>query len=274
MIRTLPAQADLATFLSSAQCIAEGADQLLLQGFGKVTASEKADGTLVTATDHAVDEFISAQLASAYPDHAVLSEERNTTYTHKAEYTWVIDPLDGTTNFARGLPIWGVSIALLYFGLPVIGLLSFSSLRERYEAIHTSGAFLNDWPVHTATDDKVDDQHFLMLCTRTARRYRIDTPLKPRILGSAAYHLVAVANGSALAGIESTPKLWDIAAALLVLTEAGGCYHSLDDTLTERAAIFPLAAEAKNYERTSFPILVAANGSILSEMESSVAKQF
>src|SRR5688500_14574926 len=108
MIRTLPAQADLTTFLSSAQRIAEGADQLLLQGFGKVTASQKADGTLVTATDHAVDEFITTQLASAYPDHAILSEERNTTYTPKAKFTWVIDPLDGSTNFARGLPIWGV----------------------------------------------------------------------------------------------------------------------------------------------------------------------
>lgn len=265
---TLPAQADLKTFLSNAQRIAAGADHLLLQGFGQVTASQKADGSLVTQTDHAVDEFVTAQLAASFPDHAVLSEERNTLYDPTAEFSWIIDPLDGTTNFARGLPIWGVSIALLYLGLPVVGLLSFISLHEQYEAVKGSGASLNDIAIHTASDIAADDQHFLMLCTRTPRRYRIDSPLKPRILGSAAYHLAAVASGSALAGIESTPKLWDIAAALLILSEAGGCYRSLDG----RQSIFPLETTAMNYERTSFPIIAAANQAILSELESHIAK--
>lgn len=266
---TLPVHADLATMLITAQQIANGAELLLLQGFGKVTASRKADGSLVTQTDHAVDQFVTTELGNAYPDHAILSEERNTTYSPTQPFTWVIDPLDGTTNFARGIPIWGVSIALLFYGSPVIGLLAFPSLHEHFAAIVTRGATQNDVPIHTAHETTSDDQHFYMLCTRTPRRYRINTPLKPRILGSAAYHIAAVANGSALAGIESTPKLWDIAAALLILTEAGGVYRPLDD----RDAIFPLPAEAMEYERISYPLLMAANQAMLSEMETAIARQ-
>jgi myo-inositol-1(or 4)-monophosphatase len=267
---TRPSLADLQMFLNTAKQLAAGADELLLQGFGKVTASRKADGTLVTQTDHAVDRYLTQELTTRYPDHAVLSEERTTHYDPTAEFSWVIDPLDGTTNFARGLPIWGVSIALLYLGLPVVGLLSFVSLHEQYTALLGAGASFNDLPLHTAAETRADDQHFLMLCTRTPRRYHVDTLLKPRILGSAAYHLVAVANGSALAGIEATPKIWDIAAALLILTEAGGCYRCLDD----RNAIFPLPSAAQDYERTSFPLLTAANLPILQELEATLVKHY
>jgi myo-inositol-1(or 4)-monophosphatase len=262
------AQNDLVALLSTARTIAAGADQLLLQSFGTVTASQKADGTLVTQTDRAADEFITSQLSTAYPDHAIVSEERSTLYDPARQFTWIIDPLDGTTNFARGLPIWGVSIALLVEGILVVGLLSFVSLHERFEAVLGGGATLNALPLRTASNTVVDDQHFLMLCTRTPRRYRIDTPLKPRILGSAAYHLAAVARGSALAGIESTPKVWDIAAALLILTEAGGCYASLDP----QTRIFPLPALSQDYERISFPLVAAANPTILSKVEPAIVK--
>ena len=166
---TFPAQADLAALLTTAQSIARGAEQILLQGFGKVTASQKADGSLVTQTDHAVDDFVTNELSRAFPDHAVLSEERDTTYSPIQDFTWVIDPLDGTTNFARGLPIWGVSIALLFQGSPVVGVLAFSSLHENYSAITGGGAMQNSLPIHTALDNKADDQHFYMLCTRTPR---------------------------------------------------------------------------------------------------------
>ena len=266
---THPSHADLASLLTTAERIAHGVDQILLQGFGKVTASQKADGSLVTQTDHAADEYINQHLSAAYPDHDILSEERNTTYRPAAEFTWVIDPLDGTTNFAHGLPIWGVSIALQHSGVPVIGLVSFPSLREIVQTIKDNGATCNGTPIHTATNEAVDSQHFLMSCTRTQRHYQVNTPLKPRIMGSAAYHIIAVANGSALAGIEATPKLWDIAAALLILSEAGGTYQQLDSS----DPTFPLAPKQQNYERIAFPMLAAANQSIMREMEQSLVER-
>ena len=258
----IPSHADLTALMSTAQRIVVDASQILLQAFGTVSASRKADGTLVTQADHAVDDFLTRQIKDAFPDHAVLSEERNTIYEPEYDFTWVIDPLDGTTNFARGLSIWGISVALFYLGSPVLGLLSFPSLHENYTATINQGAYLNDRSLTTATDETIDDQHFLMMCTRAPRRYRIDTPLKPRMLGSATYHLVSVANGSAVAAIEATPKLWDIAAVLLILTEAGGCYHSLD----KQTSIFPLDPMVADYERISYPLLAAANQTILEDL--------
>ncbi|MCC6456472.1 MAG: inositol monophosphatase [Caldilineaceae bacterium] len=265
----LPSAVDLDALLSTARRIVNDARHLLLQGYGRVTAARKSDGSLVTETDHAADQFITTQLVAAYPDHAILSEERNTQYDPSADFTWVIDPLDGTTNFARGIPIWGVSVALLFKGLPLLGLLDFPLLHEVYEASYQRGAILNGRALATAADSYTTDQHFLMLCTRTPRRYTIDTPLKPRILGSAAYHIASVANGSALAGIEATPKLWDLAAALLILKEAGGGYQRLDN----QQAVFPLAPVVASYEKRSFPLLTAANDKILDEVRKGVASR-
>jgi len=264
----IPSQAELSNLLAKAQQIASEADQILLAGFGKATASMKHDGTLVTETDNAVDAYLISQITATYPTHAILSEEGNTRYDASVPYTWILDPLDGTTNFARGLPIWGVSIALFYQGLPVVGVLSFVSLREQFSVSYGGGAWSNGKSIHTATAQKTDDQHFIMLCTRTPRRYRINSPLKPRIYGSAAYHLAAVASGSALAGIEATPKLWDIAAALLLVTEAGGTYRCLD----QRSTIFPLPAESTNYLNETFPLITAANQSVLHEVEGDIVR--
>lgn len=207
-------------------------------------------------------------LTKSSPDHKVLSEEANTHYDPATQFTWVLVPLDGTTNYARGLPIWGVSIALLSYGVPVVGVLSFISLHERLSAIYDGGAFMNGFPIHSASLQKADDQHFIMICTRTQRRYQINFPLKSRIYGSAPYHIAAVARGSAPAGIEATPKLWDIAAALLILSEADGCYKCLD----QRPPVFPLAPTGSDYLSVAFILLTAANQSILRELESCIVR--
>lgn len=263
-----PSHADLLDYCASARSIAAGAAQILLDRSKQETLSLKSDGTLVTPSDEAADKYIVSQLASLYPSHVILSEEQNTHFDPTAEYTWVIDPLDGTTNYARGLPIWGISIALLFQGYPVVGILSFPLLHEEYWSIVARGATRNHTPLHVATDTHASDQHFLTQCTRTPRRYQIKTPLKPRILGSAAYNVISVANGSALAGIEATAKIWDVAAALLILAEAGGCYRTLESDLP----IFPLAPTSADYAGRSYTILSAANTALLHELETSIVR--
>lgn len=264
-----PSQADLADLLKVAQHIGTNTDQILLKNYGHVAATQKADGTLVTETDRAVDAYITTRLSTEFPDHAILSEERNTHFEARVPFSWVIDPLDGTTNYARGMPIWGVSIALLFQGIPIVGYLRFVSLHEEYHATLNGGTWSGSHRIHSAPEMHTDDEHFITLCTRTSRYFQVKTPLKPRILGSAAYHIASVANGSALAGIESTPKLWDFAAALLILTEAGGCYKRLD----QDAPLFPLPNESMDYAQRSYPLLATANRSILAEMEASIVKR-
>lgn len=234
--------------------LAQEAGKIAAAHFRKVKARRKIDGTLVTEADEAASRLIDTWLRHHFPTHAILSEEESTRYDPAHRYTWVVDPLDGTTNFARGLPIWGVSIALLEAGAPVAGAVAFPMLHETYSALRGGGAFFNDMPLEPQEDIRMDNQHILALCSRSLRRFHVDVPLKRRMLGSAAYHMLSVASASALAALECTPKVWDLAAAHLVITEAGGTVAHLDGT-----PVFPLPAAAADYAQVYRPVLAAVN---------------
>jgi myo-inositol-1(or 4)-monophosphatase len=103
----------------------------LLQDFGHVQGLEKADGSLVTQSDEWADREIRSSILATFPDHAILSEEGNHEFT-AAEWTWIIDPLDGTTNFTRGIPLWGISIGLLHYGEPVFGYVYFPPVNQTF----------------------------------------------------------------------------------------------------------------------------------------------
>jgi myo-inositol-1(or 4)-monophosphatase len=194
-----------------------------------------------------------------------LSEEQSTVYDPADEFTWVVDPVDGTTNFAHGMPIWGVSIALLHCGRPVVGVLDFPLLHERYAAVLGRGATRSDVPITASPVTEADDEQLIMKCTRTDKLYNLRTPLKSRIMGSAAYHLCKVADGTALAGIETTPKVWDLAAAYLIVTEAGGTVLAADGD-----SIFPLQAHRYDYKDHSITTLSAANAPILAHLQAAM----
>ena len=197
-----------------------------------------------------------------------MSEEQTTVYDPADEFVWVVDPLDGTTNFTNGLPIWGVSLALLHYGLPVVGVVDFPLLGEQYQAMMGNGATRGMERLATSTHTTAGDDHFLMKCTRTDRMFQVVTPLKSRIMGSAAYHICKVADGTALAGIEISPKVWDLAAAWLILHEAGG-----EITTASSAAIFPLAAERNDYLTHSYVTFSAANSAMLDHLRTATQGQ-
>lgn len=244
-----------------AERLAAEAAALALSQFGHATARRKYDGTLVTATDEAVDLLIAKRITAAYPGDAVLSEERVTHYDPAVGRTWVIDPLDGTTNFARGFPTWGVSIALLEDGAPVVGVVHFPALEEVFAATAGGGATRNGEKIHTLPESTViGDEQVFMECTRVRRLFTVNLPFKNRILGSAAYHLCKVAQGCALGGIEGTPKVWDIGAAALILLEAGGVMQPLE---TGAPPIFPLEAVAGEYGARSMPFVHGANAAVI-----------
>jgi myo-inositol-1(or 4)-monophosphatase len=252
-------------YLEFATALATECSEFAVSQFRLHPPRRKRDGTLVTETDIAIDRLISQRLAAAYPGHHVLSEEQITVYNADAEFTWVIDPIDGTTNFARGLPIWGVSVALLHNGDPIVGVVDFPLLQECFTAAAGSGAWRNCEPIQTYDGDRADDEQLLMKCTRTDQRLHMQTPLKSRICGSAAYHLCKVADGTALIGVETTPKVWDLAAATLVIVEAGGMV-----TDWRQEAVFPLAAISQEYVTSAMPVFAAANPAIMREFVAGV----
>ncbi len=191
------------------------------------------------------------------PEKQSSAKSCTTTLPEVTPAVWIVDPLDGTTNFSLGLHVWGVLITRLQASQPEMTVHYFPLLDELYAAQHGQGAWLNGNPIHTRPPDPDRPYGFFACCSRTHRRYQISIPYKPRILGSAAYTFCMLARGTALIGLEVTPKIWDIAGAWLLIQEAGGCIQPL-----EGSAPFPIGAEIA-YNQANFPTLGTATPELM-----------
>ena len=226
-----------------------------------LATSLKDDYSLVTQADYDSDRLIAAAIRQNFPDDLILSEELQPGYPFGSaspdRAVWVIDPLDGTSNFHLGLPFWGVLIARLVDGWPETAALYFPLLDELYSAQRGQGAWLNGQPLQVRAG-QYRKLSFFACCSRTLKLYTVDIPYKTRILGCAAYTFCAVARNIALLGFEATPRIWDIAGAWLVVQEAGGVVATLDGEPP-----LPLR-QGIDYARQSFPTLAAATPERLS----------
>ena len=228
----------------------------------------KADNSVVTEADIAADELISSSLKKAFPNDLLLSEELSPEATGDGSSTganlWIIDPLDGTTNFSLGLQYWGVLLTRLQAGYPVLTVMYFPLVHELYVAQRGHGASLNGQSLQVKPPDSQNRNTFFSCCSRTHKRYQVSIPYKSRILGSAAYSLCAVARGIALVSFEATPKIWDIAGGWLLVQEAGGAVDTLDDSQP-----FPVHLD-RSYARQNFPTLAAATPELLQRSRSQI----
>lgn len=211
----------------------------------------KKDRTVVTEADITADELIRKRIQERFPQDGILSEEENTIYPHGKRYVWVIDPLDGTTNFSLGLHYWGVLITRLRDGMPDITALYFPLLEELFMAIKGRGGYLNEQPLQIDANNPTRKATFFSCCSRTFQNYYVEIPYKTRILGAAGYGLSTIARGSAEFALEVTPKIWDFAGSWLLTQEAGGYIAPL-----EGGSIFPLQPGV-DYQTMSQPLLVA-----------------
>jgi myo-inositol-1(or 4)-monophosphatase len=205
---------------------ARQAGEIALRYFNRVEASCKEDRTLVTDADYEIEGLLAGHLRATYPEHGIIGEE-GTREIH-GECVWAIDPLDGTRAFLSGLPIWGISIGLLWRRKPWLGVFYMPLLDEWYHsASPASGAFWNDQPIRCPPSDRWDENSLLCVPSNTHRRYEIDFSGTIRALGSAAAHLCYVARGSAVATLLGDPGIWDIAAGAAILQAAGGTLRYL-----------------------------------------------
>ncbi len=206
---------------------ARQAGEIALRHFNQVEPTCKEDQTLVTDADHEIEDLLTGYLRAAYPEHGIIGEE-GTREIH-GEYVWAIDPLDGTRAFLSGLPIWGVSIGLLWRGKPWLGVFHMPLLDEWFcSASPVSGAFWNEQPIRCPAGDHWNRNSLLCVPSDIHWRYRIDFPGITRALGSAAAHLCYVARGSAVATLLGDPGIWDIAAGAAILQAAGGALRYLE----------------------------------------------
>ena len=189
--------------------------------FGHVASDLKADGSLITACDRWSDAPLVEGLASLYPQEGVLSEEGDRRVPTSRAF-WVVDPLDGTTNFTAGIPYWAISLARFEDGVPVLAILDVPPLRQRIVAVRGQGAWRNG-KLLSPPSEQTHPAGCASLCSRSIgvlqklpeQRF----PGKIRLLGVASLNLVSVATGQTVAALEATPKIWDLAAAWLVLSE-------------------------------------------------------
>lgn len=211
---------------------ARDAGSILLEKFGrKLTVSKKGDINLVTEADLAAEALIVERIRSYYPKHAILAEESGITEVAGSEYKWIIDPLDGTTNYAHGYPCFAVNIALEHDGEIVAGVTYDPTRDEMFAAEKDQGATLNGRKI---TVSKTEDLKDALLVTGFsydfAQRPDFINHFKQFLLhargvrrdGSAALDLAYTACGRFDGFWEEGLNPWDMAAGILLVKEAGG----------------------------------------------------
>ena len=226
--------------------LADLADAVTLPAFTDrtFTVGHKHDRTEVTEADRGAEAAIRARLAVARPDHAVLGEEEGLVGSADAAHRWIVDPIDGTSNFVKGIPIWATLVALEHHGRLVVGVASAPALGRRWWAVRGGGAFAGPIgpigapgearPIHISDIATIADAHLAysdvgsfaqhglgpQITALTARAWRA------RGLGDFWMH-VLVAEGAFDAAMEPIVNVWDLAALQIIVEEAGGTFTDL-----------------------------------------------
>ncbi len=194
-----------------------------------LTVETKEDRSLVTNVDHEAERIIVERIEASFPGHDILAEERGRT-AKGSDACWIIDPLDGTHNYIRGMPAYGVSIGVRKGGVFVAGVIYMPETEELYAAERGSGAFRNGTRIHVSGRRGLAGATMGFdseLRVDTERKLRALGELCPlvfsiRLIGSAARNLSHVAEGALDGVIELSDKLWDFAAGVVIVEEAGG----------------------------------------------------
>lgn len=225
---------DLTSRIAAAKRAVLGQTELMHREFGRVESKWKHDGTRVTAADLAISENIARELRAQFPDDQFLSEElaATTVIPVTAPFTWVLDPIDGTNNFALGLPACAISLGLCYQGEPVYGAIYDLSRRVLMHGGPGYGAWDGErvthvlaTPPHKESIIGLHSPHnkaLLPLASAVLGQFKI------RGLGSATLHLAYVAAGILDGCVDFNVKIWDLAAAIPLCRAAGGEVHFLN----------------------------------------------
>lgn len=224
-------------YLETAAEIARDAGALLARYFERRVAVErKGEYDLVTEADRASEALVVERLRAHFPSHAIVAEE-GSGIESPSEYRWYVDPLDGTTNFAHGYPVFNVTIGLERAGEPIAGVVYDPVRDEMFTAERGGGAYLNHRRIRVSTTRRMRESllstgfpnsqrggnfnihfyHQLAMATHGVRRS-----------GSAAIDLAYVACGRQDGFWEFGLAPWDMAAGRLIVAEAGGCYSDME----------------------------------------------
>ncbi len=233
-----------------------------LEDFGHINSEVKPDGSLITNCDRWSDNHIVEGIAKlTNKKEGVLSEEGSKNIPSTNAY-WIVDPLDGTTNFAAGIPFWAISIARFVEGKPETAILDIPALKKRIVAIKGEGVWLNEKKIEPNTISTKSD--CVSVCSRSIsvlqKKPDQRFPGKIRLLGVSSLNITSVALGQTFAALEATPKIWDVAASLLILNELRCCIKWLSNNPIN----LPID---KDLSAVNFPLIAANSEKNLQKLE-------
>ena len=223
---------NLETYLQTALRAAQAAASIQLEHLGGDLGieSKSSDSDLVTIVDKACEEAIRKLILDAHPDHSILGEEGGSVGTGR--YEWIVDPLDGTVNYAHGFPFFCVSIALEIDGVRVVGVINDPNRHEVFTGVRGGGAFLNGKPIKVSSIGQLNGRAMLAtgfpydtqaaLTSVEIFKKFLALGLPVRRPGAAALDLAYIACGRIDGFFEYKLNAWDCAAGILMIEEAGG----------------------------------------------------
>jgi histidinol-phosphatase len=211
--------------------LADLADDITSARFGAadLRVDTKPDDTPVTDADRAVEAMIRDRIASARPEHTVLGEEGGS--SGDGPWRWIVDPIDGTKNFARGVPVWATLLSLQHEGEETCAVISAPELGRRWWASLGGGAYCNNAPLRVSSTSRLQEASLSFSDVRDFARLgwgdrfaRLsDLCLRMRGFGDFWSHML-VAEGAIDCGIEPVVSEWDVSAVRLIVREAGGSF--------------------------------------------------
>lgn len=225
---------DLTDFKKVALDAVQKAEERILYYFRNLPKIEtKIDKTPVTKADKEAEEIILTTIKKAFPSHGFMGEEFGTD-NEKAEFTWIIDPIDGTKNFIHGLNFFGTVLGLKHQGKIILGISNMPAVGELLYASETEKTTLNQKPVHVSQIHVLEDcfVNFNPNNFNNPKFVNIVKKIDERVLNmrgfgdSYGYHLVATGRADVM--FEMGPKAWDISAFQIIIKQAGGKYSDFD----------------------------------------------
>lgn len=215
-----------------AKDVIQRAGNKALEFYGKRQSGMKFDQTLVTEAELHLITLFQDEVRSRYSDHHIfVSDQLETGYSHEGKrYLWIFDPIDGADNFQTGIPIWGMSVALLENFWPVLGLFHMPTTGDLFHAVAGSSAYRGKHPIGVNDAETVDDESILLTYSRFHQSFSTGFPGKIRNLGCTAVHICYVAMGRADAAVVANESFRDLAASRVIIESAGGKLFKLDGT--------------------------------------------
>nr|VFK53600.1 MAG: myo-inositol-1(or 4)-monophosphatase [Candidatus Kentron sp. TUN]VFK55142.1 MAG: myo-inositol-1(or 4)-monophosphatase [Candidatus Kentron sp. TUN] len=253
----------LELFIALADRLADVAREIILSNYRKpIVVQDKSDHTPVTAVDRAVEAELRRLIGRAYPDHGIIGEEAGS-HQPDAEYTWIIDPIDGTKAFLCGIPVFGTLIALMHEGIPILGVIDQPVNRERWLGLQGRPTTLNGTRVHTRACSHLNQA---TLCATTPEMFtgpvaadfeRVASRAKMTRYGTDCYAYGLLACGFVDLVVEADLSPYDYFAHVPIIQGAGGAMTDwAGQALTlHRATSRVIASGDRNLHRSVLELL-------------------